>query len=502
MTHNNIIVDTDSRFLIDPTSRDITQDGNAKIAIIQYDHNSERFSFSIPRYVDGHDMGASDRIEIHYININGKTKDESRGCYVVNDLESTETNAEFSWLISRTATQHSGTLNFLVRFICFKDGTNEIVYTWNSSYYSNIPVGVGCNCTEELTEEYFDLLESWKIALEAKFQNDYVTKNDLNTINEEIRHMKVSHIDNSDIHMRFKHIDNPMFECFIDAPSELDKIRNVGVYTITNDNSNAYLIVTMRGNHTDAPNRTQFLIDADGSLYIRNEIVNADNTVSWGEFKSLTSLSGGNITVDSVLDENSENPVQNKVINYAIAYINAYINAIIYGYGPGNEDYDIPAISVYMAEHDAMSNVIHETYATKEEVGKKVSSSDYATNDIAGVVKAYDGDHGSYGVKINSNGKLQLDCAYGSEIRAKVSQNSPITPAYADVVVHSATHQTMSDDYDVSSLVLCATESGKQGGYPVSYDAVKGYINSQVGDISTALDAIIAIDNKLLGVSE
>ncbi|MBQ9073256.1 MAG: hypothetical protein IJY30_02170, partial [Muribaculaceae bacterium] len=117
----------------------------------------------------------------------------------------------------------------------------------------------------------------------------YATKAELN-----------EHVDNSDIHMRFNNVDNPMLERFIDAPSELDKIRYAGIYTLANGNSSAYLIVTMRGNHTDSPNRTQFLIDADGSPYIRDGILNADNTVSWGEFKSLTSsnvTNTNNITI-------------------------------------------------------------------------------------------------------------------------------------------------------------------------------------------------------------
>lgn len=182
--HNNIIVDTDSRFLIDPTSRDIKQDGNAKIAIIQHDHNSERFSFSIPRFVDGHDMGASDKVEVHYVNISTKTKDESRGCYVVNDIESTDTTVELSWLIARTATKYAGTINFLVRFICYKEGTTEVVYTWNSSYYSGIPVGTGCDCSEELPEDYYDILESWKKEIESEFSKSIGNLENLTTENK------------------------------------------------------------------------------------------------------------------------------------------------------------------------------------------------------------------------------------------------------------------------------------------------------------------------------
>lgn len=194
---------------------------------------------------------------------------------------------------------------------------------------------------------------------------------------------------------------------------------------------------------------------------------------------------GGYVIIDQSYNALSENAQSGRAVAEAIANL---VN--------GSPE----ALDTLRELANALGNDENFSATVMEEIGKKVSSSDYATNDIAGVVKAYDGDHGSYGVKINSNGKLQLDCAYGSEIRAKVSQNSPITPAYADVAVHSATHKEMSDDYDVSTLTLCAAENGKQGQYPASYDATKGYVDSKIGDIETAIDGIIKIQNGILGV--
>ena len=173
-----------------------------------------------------------------------------------------------------------------------------------------------------------------------------------------------------------------------------------------------------------AHNHGQILIDLDGQILSRYMV-----TSDWTEWHPIGNGGGTNITVDTELNSESTNPVQNKVINYAIAYINAYINAIIYGYGPGNEDYDIPAISVYMAEHDAMSNVIHETYATKEEVNTIVEE----TN------------------------------KYMEGFEQKVNKASTI-------------FDYETTDYDWM--------------YP-SVNAVKSYVTSQIGDIETSLENII-----------
>ena len=72
--HLHEMRDTDKHFIIDPVTRSITNANAAKNKLIQFDHNSEIFTFEIPQYVDGHDMNKCDKVEIHYINIDGKTK--------------------------------------------------------------------------------------------------------------------------------------------------------------------------------------------------------------------------------------------------------------------------------------------------------------------------------------------------------------------------------------------------------------------------------------------
>lgn len=169
--HDKIIVDADAAFSIDPITRQIKNHSTQKTKLMQYDHKSERFSFTIPRYVDGHDMSESDRIEIHFINTDLTTKETSKGRYIIEDLVVNPENDEeviFTWLISNTATQFPGTLAFSIRFLCL-EGEN-VVYSWNTDKCKSISIGVGCECDEGGTDvDNPDVLEEWKKEIEDSF---------------------------------------------------------------------------------------------------------------------------------------------------------------------------------------------------------------------------------------------------------------------------------------------------------------------------------------------
>ncbi len=69
MSHNHNIADSDTRFIIDPITRIIRNQASKKTTLMQNDHNSERFTFELPRYVEGHDMSLCNAVEIHYSEI-------------------------------------------------------------------------------------------------------------------------------------------------------------------------------------------------------------------------------------------------------------------------------------------------------------------------------------------------------------------------------------------------------------------------------------------------
>lgn len=171
MTHKHSVYDTDSHFSINPITRAIKNESSKKTTLMQYDHNSERFTFEIPRLVEGHDMSLCNKIEVHYINISSANKDEtSADVYLIDDMQISPEAVEedvviFSWLISGNATKYAGSLNFLICFKCLEGST--ITYLWNTAICKDIFIGNGMSNSESVLEEYSDVLEAWKAEVMA-----------------------------------------------------------------------------------------------------------------------------------------------------------------------------------------------------------------------------------------------------------------------------------------------------------------------------------------------
>lgn len=163
MPHSHPIYDSDKHFVIDPITRNITNN-SSKLIIMQYDHNSERFTFEIPRVIEGHDMSLSDVVRVHFINIGSIKTNTNSGVYEVDDVDVSSDNPDiitFSWLISGAATKYNGSLNFAIRFYCLSD-ESEIEYSWGTNIYSEIKVSNSLDNSETIVEDYVDVLEQWK----------------------------------------------------------------------------------------------------------------------------------------------------------------------------------------------------------------------------------------------------------------------------------------------------------------------------------------------------
>lgn len=164
------VYDTDTHFTIDPVSREMSNTACLKSCLIQHDHNSERFTFEVPKTIEGHDMSKCDSIQVHYINIDSQTKEQSAGVYEVDDLMLTEDPSGdriyFSWLISHNATEYVGSLSFLIRFSCYgEDGF--LSYVWNTAIYSGISISNGIDNGEVIIDDYADILNEWRKETEA-----------------------------------------------------------------------------------------------------------------------------------------------------------------------------------------------------------------------------------------------------------------------------------------------------------------------------------------------
>ena len=167
MSHIHDVSDSDNKFAIDGISRAIKNNSTSKTIVMQFDHNSEVFTFELPRYIEGHDMTKCNRVEVHYLNIDAVTKEEKEGIYLVNDLTinaDDETKLTCSWIISQSATQLVGNLNFLLRFICLTD--DVIDYVWNTAIFSGIYVSKGIYNSDIVAEQYIDTIKAWENRLE------------------------------------------------------------------------------------------------------------------------------------------------------------------------------------------------------------------------------------------------------------------------------------------------------------------------------------------------
>lgn len=173
MAHLHSIHDTDLHFIIDPISRRITSE-SGKVSLMRYDHLSERFTFEVPRFIEGHDMSLSEKVEIHYINADKRMS--NTGIYEIDDVQLSPDSDDvviFSWLISQNATSLSGTLNFAVRFVCYSN--DEIQYQWFTEPFANIRINESIYNADAVAEEYdIDIVECWKREIIQAFEDSDV----------------------------------------------------------------------------------------------------------------------------------------------------------------------------------------------------------------------------------------------------------------------------------------------------------------------------------------
>lgn len=161
MSHLHDVHDLDSIFYIDTATRKTKTSVADNVILVQFDHNSERITFEMNRLVEGHDLYTCNRVEVHYINVENKTRESNCGVYEVTDLQvkpDDETKVVFSWLISQNATKMVGTLSFVIRFACV---TDKIDYSWSTVIHEGIPVTTGIYNSDVVVEQYPDVLEQW-----------------------------------------------------------------------------------------------------------------------------------------------------------------------------------------------------------------------------------------------------------------------------------------------------------------------------------------------------
>lgn len=148
MSHLHTVTDSDSHFIVDPFTG-VIQNLSGKDSIRQHSHNSERFTFELPRHIEGHDMSTCTAVEVHFINQDEKGSEKHAGLCVLDDLKvvtpeitdpdiEVEDSVTCSWLIDNNATKLAGSLRFQLCFACVENG--ETVYVWPSAVFDGMKV--------------------------------------------------------------------------------------------------------------------------------------------------------------------------------------------------------------------------------------------------------------------------------------------------------------------------------------------------------------------------
>lgn len=158
MATKHPVIDTDNHFIVNPETRSVVGQSATKKSLMQYDHNSERFTFELPLEIEGHDMSLCDVIEIWFENSGTGTSVSTRkvayGVYKVRgegeevyddvDVDTEKEVMTFSWLVKDKATQYAGTLKFQLKFICHDpEFADKILYKWHTNINSEISITAG-----------------------------------------------------------------------------------------------------------------------------------------------------------------------------------------------------------------------------------------------------------------------------------------------------------------------------------------------------------------------
>lgn len=161
--HAHVVSDPDNYFIINPDTRVIENVSGEKNTLVQYDHNSEVYTFELPRYVEGHDMTLCNRVRVHFNNVDILTNQENTDVVELYDLavnSKDKSTVIATWTVRREATQLAGILGFAVQYMCVApDG--EVTYEWHTDAYTDVEVKPGRNYSEAAVVQYSNILEQW-----------------------------------------------------------------------------------------------------------------------------------------------------------------------------------------------------------------------------------------------------------------------------------------------------------------------------------------------------
>lgn len=144
-------------FTVDTKTKIITNvSGKREFAV--GDHDSERLTFQMDRYIEGHDMLLCNIARVH--SFNGDTPN----IYDIDDMVVDASNTDkvvFTWLLSSAAIIAAGPIRFALRFKC-TDDTGKETYSWGTKINEDMSAFNTLENSETVVRENVDILEQWQ----------------------------------------------------------------------------------------------------------------------------------------------------------------------------------------------------------------------------------------------------------------------------------------------------------------------------------------------------
>lgn len=168
-------------FIINPDTRKVTIP--VKYSSVIGDNGSQIFTFSIKRYIDGYDIMDCNDVTIHYDIISEENGSKLYSdVYQCDDLRVSETDENIvlvSWKLSKNATKFNGILSFTIKYsTTYVDEEEQVkeTYVLQSRICEKLRIFTRVNNSQQIVEEYGDVLQQWKEDLERSKPTANVSK--------------------------------------------------------------------------------------------------------------------------------------------------------------------------------------------------------------------------------------------------------------------------------------------------------------------------------------
>ena len=394
-----VVTDFDTPFIVDAITREITNKQLDKKILMQNDHNSEKFTFEIPRYIEGRDIALCNIVQVVYTNIGNGKKEQTTGVYTVEDFRVYPYYNDvmtFTWLISQNATQFQGNLSFMLRFAQVDDDAN-VLYSWHTKVFSEVYVSETLD-SSTFEHKYVDVIEQWKRTVmdELLIYTDVSVKEHVN-----VNQIDVNKNDIFDL-INEQNVLKSRMDTFSSLPegsttgdAELQDIR-VGADGTKYDNAGEAVRIQLSPLYNNSLNPLQFIPmirhrfykGSDTLMEVSTPDVSFYNAVDFNEYKSVADAG---VNDNYCFGAKLRNPVPIAVNGeYAIiiktdaaikgnVYIGYYLN-----WAPNNTRWQkyvtlTPGTNVIYVKGDGFTNAGHDNFAN---VYFKSAQGDFSANGI------------------------------------------------------------------------------------------------------------------------